>query len=367
MSPDSMRIALIAPLIAPLAEPQLGGVQTFLVDLARGLTGRGHDVTVFAARGSRVDGVRVVDTGVDATLLGATLFRPERPDAIRETRAAPATAADDDAAFAATAALIGEAAFDLVHNHAFDIPAIRHAATLATPVVHTLHMPADPWVGAALADARRSPHPPLIAAVSEAQALSWRTLAEIDSVLRPGIPTAAIRWSTAPTSDRLLFAGGLSPEKGALEAVAIARGAGRCLLLCGPAYDPDYTARVKALSDGNAVELRPALERSALWAEMADSAAVLCPAGWDEPFGLVAAEANAGDGLPPGRPPGGGRRWGDGNPGRDGRRRRGGCGVGRADELSRQSCRSHAERHLDLEATLDAHERIYRRAVGNRS
>jgi glycosyltransferase involved in cell wall biosynthesis len=26
---------------------------------------------------------------------------------------------------------------------------------------------------------------------------------------------------------------------------------------------------------------------------MADSAAVPCPAGWDEPFGLVAAEANA--------------------------------------------------------------------------
>src|ERR1039458_458183 len=246
MSPDSMRIALIAPLIAPLAEPQLGGVQTFLVDLARGPTGRGHDVTVFAARGSRVDGVRVVDTGVDATLLGATLFRPERPDAIRETRAAPATA-DDDAAFAATAALIGGAAFDLVHNHASHIPAIRHAATLATPVVHTLHMPADPWVGAALADARRSPHPSLIAAVSEAQALSWRTLAEIDPMPRPGSPTAAIRWSTAPPSARLLFAARLSPEKGALEAVAIARGAGRCLLLCSPAYDPDYTARVKEI------------------------------------------------------------------------------------------------------------------------
>ena len=90
MAQSRMRIALVAPLIAPLAEPQLGGVQTFLVDLARGLARRGHDVTVFAARGSRVEGVTVVEAGVDAAALRATLVRPgRRPTQTTPPRRAP--------------------------------------------------------------------------------------------------------------------------------------------------------------------------------------------------------------------------------------------------------------------------------------
>lgn len=33
--------------------------------------------------------------------------------------------------------------------------------------------------------------------------------------------------------------------------------------------------------------------------------------------------------------------------------------VGKATELSRSECRDHAERHLDLELSLDAHEQLY--------
>jgi glycosyltransferase involved in cell wall biosynthesis len=100
---------------------------------------------------------------------------------------------------------------------------------------------------------------------------------------------------------------------------------------------------------------------------MAGAAVVLCPAKWDEPFGMAAAEAQA-CGTPVVA------------------FSRGGLGeviadqvtgflvapdditaaadrVGQVGAISRSACRDHAERHLDLERSLDAHEQLYQRVV----
>ena len=70
-----MKIALVAPLVSPIREPQRGGSQAFVADLARGLVARGHEVHLYAASGSDVPGVAVIDTGVDSRALAATLYR----------------------------------------------------------------------------------------------------------------------------------------------------------------------------------------------------------------------------------------------------------------------------------------------------
>ena len=54
--PYPLRIALVAPLVTPIAPPFLGGAQALLHDLALGLAGLGHHVTLFAASGSRFAG-----------------------------------------------------------------------------------------------------------------------------------------------------------------------------------------------------------------------------------------------------------------------------------------------------------------------
>ena len=347
----------MAPLVTTIREPQLGGSQAILADLATGLQARGHDVHVYAASGSAIPGVTVVDSGVDAGSLAGLLYRHGRPPA-GDARAA-------DLAFATVYASIRRGSYDVVHNHAFDPPAVRLASALGSPVVHTLHLPPDPAMGAALAESRRSDDPPTIATVSASAAQAWRALASVDVVLPDGVPVERIPWSVEP-GDGVIFAGRFSSEKGAEDAIAIARAAGVRIDLYGEPYDPDY-ARAHVFShQGEAgVSIHGGLIRSELWRRMAEARAVLCPAKWDEPFGMVAAEAQAA-GTPVIAYRRGAlpeiildQRTGFLTPADDiAAAARALMAVGR---IRRGDCREHAVVDLNLEASLASHERLYRR------
>src|SRR5437763_11241441 len=201
-----MRFAIVAPLVTPIREPQLGGSQAIVADLAIGLQSLGHEVHVYAASGSEIPGITVVDSGVDASSLAGLLYRHGRSPATDDRAAARA--------FATVYASIRSGSYDVVHNHAFDPPAIRLASSLPSPVVHTLHLPPDPAMAAALAEARGTDNPPTIAAVSTAAAKAWRALAPVDAILPDGVPVERIPWS-ATGGDGVVFAGRFSPEKGA--------------------------------------------------------------------------------------------------------------------------------------------------------
>jgi glycosyltransferase involved in cell wall biosynthesis len=142
-----VKIAIMAPLVTAIREPQRGGSQAFVSDLARGLAGRGHDVHVYAASGSEIPGAEVIDTGVDPRSLAGTFYRASGPSAGGRGEAGPAAA---ESAFRTAYAAMRATRYDVIHNHAFDAPAIQLATTLQAPVVHTLHLPPDQAVSAAL-------------------------------------------------------------------------------------------------------------------------------------------------------------------------------------------------------------------------
>jgi glycosyltransferase involved in cell wall biosynthesis len=361
-----MKIAIMAPLVTAIREPQRGGSQAFVSDLARGLAGRGHDVHVYAASGSEIPGVEVVDTGIDPRSLAGTLYRASGPAAGEPGEAGAASAADS--AFATAYTAMRAARYDVIHNHAFDAPAVRLATALPAPVVHTLHLPPDQAVSAALRQAARCSRPPAVAAVSDFQAGAWRRVVPVDAILPPYPPTGVIAWSG--TAGRgALYAGRLSPEKGTAEAIDIARAAGVPIDVYGDVYDPGYSReQIDPRRNWPGVTVHPGVPRASLWEAMARAAVVLYPARWDEPFGMAAAEAQA-----CGTPVVAFRRGGlsevimDGVTGflvRPDDVAAAAEAVSKAAGISRLACREHAEGRLDLELSLDAHERLYRRVAG---
>jgi glycosyltransferase involved in cell wall biosynthesis len=362
-----VKVAIVAPLVSPIREPQRGGSQAFLSKLARGLVCRGHDVHLYAASGSQVGGVEVIDTGVDHRDLEATLYRP--------TGAAPDGSAVGERAFARVYGLVRERRYDVVHNHAFDAPAVSLASAVGAPVVHTLHLPPDREVADAVRQAAGGNPAPTVACVSVDQAKAWREVAPIDAILPPYVPTREIHFSQAAGSGAV-FAGRLSPEKGAAEAIAIARIARIRINVFGDRYDAEYARnRIDPMTAEPGVAVHSGVPQEALWEAMARAAVVLCPAWWEEPFGMVAAEAQA-----CGTPVVAFRRGAldevivDGVTGflvAPDDVRAAADAVGGTPALSRRACREHAATHLDIERSLDAHERLYERlaaaGLGNRT
>jgi len=355
-----MKIAIIAPMVSAIREPQCGGSQVFISDLARGLAGRGHHVHLYAASGSQVAGVEVIDTGVDSGALQGTLYRASGGTGLGSSGAA-------ERAFAGVYEAVKDEPYDVVHNHAFDAPAVTLATTVPTPVVHTLHLPPDAAIADAVRHAARCDPAPTIAGVSAFGASAWRRVISVDAILPPLIPTELIPWSRSG-GEGALFAGRLSPEKGAAEAIDIALAAGLRIDAYGDSYDPDYAReKIDPRRAQPGVWVHSGVARTTLWDAMAGAAVVLCPARWEEPFGMVAAEAQA-----CGTPVVAFRRGAldevvvDGVTGwmvAPGDIEAAASAVASSAELSRSECRRHAESQLDLKLSLDAHEQLYGRVA----
>lgn len=270
-----MRVAVVTSLVSPIRAAEANGPHAVIVDLARGLTARGHRVSVYAAAGSVAHGVDVVEIPVD----------PEAGDArLHVDRGATdeGTAALNRG-FDRLYASIHADAPDVVSQHAFDAAAIELAEGM--PVLHTLHMPpVVDEVVAAVGVTRAA-----LTTVSVASQATWlRAGIPAIGVLRNGVPDREpARGATVPVA---LVAGRISPEKGTDAAIRVARRAGLAVLVVGDVYDPDYFASaVEPLL--RAGEWIGAVPREVLFQLMARCAVLLMPVGWDEPFGLVAAEA----------------------------------------------------------------------------
>ncbi len=95
-------------------------------------------------------------------------------------------------------------------------------------------------------------------------------------------------------SDDLLFFGRIHPDKGAKEAIRVARATGRRLHMAGIVQDDGYHAReVAPHVDGRTIFYDGPVGGAARTRMLGSAAALLHLIGFDEPFGLSVIEAMA--------------------------------------------------------------------------
>ena len=132
------------------------------------------------ARRARLRRIRIRDPGRRADRhrsgsprrwLARSTGRPGQPRATQRspTQRSRAAAAAAESAFATAFAAMRSSRYDVIHNHAFDAPAVRLGTALRAPVVHTLHLPPDRALSAALRDVARRGRPPAVAVVSNSR------------------------------------------------------------------------------------------------------------------------------------------------------------------------------------------------------
>lgn len=359
-----MRLTLVAPLVSPLRAAQVGGSQAVVADLAAGLTARGVDVELVAPKGSRVPGVRLRRAPA-GPFPGELLQAPAGGAPAGAGATWPSAQAS---AYVRLAADLRRAGPDVVHAHAYDWPSFYALAATGLRVVHTLHMP--PFDAAVLEAARAAaltePRPRFVA-VSRAAARSWRGVVPVDAVITNGLDPASVPFGARPEPDLAVVAGRISPEKGTHLAVAAARRAGLRVALAGEAYDRAYYEERVAPLLGDGVEMLGPQSRPRLAMLFGRAAVALVASLWEEPFGMVALEANlagtpvagfARGGLPEVVGGGGGVLTEETTVAALAR------AIPLAVALDRAAVRRQAARRHPLSRTLDRYQRLYAEVAG---
>lgn len=274
-----MRICLIASSRHPVREPFAGGLEALTHQLARQLVRRGHDVALFAAPGS--------DPVLPVRVLDARPFRPSRVAQGDVNASSDLWIAEHHAYLALMLDLArdGRGCFDVVHNHSLHHLPIAMAPMLDVPLVTTLHTPPLPWLESAIAVA---PGTSSFTAVSRATSEAWAHVVSSTPILN-GVDTDA--WPIGPGGGPAVWSGRLVREKAPHLAIDAARLAGLPIILAGPAPDDAYFEEYVAPRLGPHVVHVGHLDHRAMARLLGRACVAVVTPAWDEPYGLVAAEA----------------------------------------------------------------------------
>jgi glycosyltransferase involved in cell wall biosynthesis len=336
-----MKLAVLAPPWIPAPPPGYGGIEQVLQLLVGALLERGHELTMFAAPGSR------------SPAEVASPLDEAHPDEIQM-----AIYEADHVACSFASIDQAEEPFDIVHDHC-GFTAFAFADRLETPLVHTLHGPFTRETSAFYArHARKAP----VIALSRYQAERAPEGLRVVAVIGNALVVDDFPFRT-DKDDSALWLGRLNDDKGPQRAIAAARAADVPLVLAGPVQPPErefFAREVEPFVDGERVRYIGELgdEKFDLYAR---ARALLMPIRWPEPFGLVMTEAMACGtpvlAFPEGSAPELVLHGETGFLVRDESEMA--KALGRVGEIDPARCRESTRERFDVSAVAEQHERAY--------
>lgn len=275
------RVALIASTRYPIRQPFAGGLEAHVCHLTRALASRGYRVSLFAAAGS--------DPGLKCRTLDVRPLNLSEA-ARRDVSMPPAAFMADHHAYLSLMLWLagpGSREFDVIHNHSLHYLPVAMAPALSTPMLTTVHTPPTPWLESAIGAS--TGHGTRFAAVSQHTAAAWENLTGDITVVPNGIHTG--QWPLGPGGPSLVWFGRITPEKAPHLAIAAAQQACRPLILAGPVVDRKYfLSHIQPHLHGD-IRYAGHLDHERLAYLVGHAAAALVTPSWDEPYGLVVAEA----------------------------------------------------------------------------
>lgn len=341
---DRLRVGMLAPVAWRVPPLHYGPWERVVSILTEGLVARGVDVTLFATANSctRARLVAVAPRGyAEDPSLDAKVYECLHI----------ATAFEQ----------ASTGVFDIVHNH-FDFLPLTYSRLISTPVVTTVHGFSSDRIVPVYAAYNSTTHLVAISASDRRAELDYA------ATIHHGIPLDEFTFS-AGRGDYLLFFGRIHPDKGASEAVEVARRTGHKLVLAGIVQDAEYfRTAVEPFLDGQQIRYVGSIGPSERDALLGGALALLHLIQFDEPFGLSVVEAMA-----TGTPVIAFRRGSmpelieDGVSGflvaadniDDAV-----SAVDRIGQLDRAAARTHVERHFSAERMVDDYLQLYMRLVG---
>lgn len=259
-----MRVAVLSPVAWRTPPVHYGPWEQMASNLTENLVKLGCEVTLFATGDSKTSGK-----------LNAVINKGYETDRNQDAKVIECLHISN--------LMENASSFDIIHNH-FDFLPLTYSKLISTPVITTIHgFSSDKIIPVFKKYNQNTSY------VSISNADRNKELSYLATVYN-GLNVNEFSFNEYP-EDYLLFFGRIHPDKGTAEAIEIARGSGKRLIIAGIIQDENYfnnSVKPYLNSDIEFIGHAGPSQRNQL---MQNAIALLHPINFNEPFGLSVVEA----------------------------------------------------------------------------